>query len=134
LLAAGVSLRAISAKTGIPLSAVHRVKQQIAKAVAVGQPERPETPPEPAAAPVDPHDVRCLVVEVSERRVGEAVRRGVLPPGKLDDPGTVLSALFAGLFDDYTIDWLRRRGWRGDRGHAEAIIDAVNRLIAQLPR
>ena len=37
LLAAGLSMRAISAKTGIPVGAVHRAKRQLEKTVAQGK-------------------------------------------------------------------------------------------------
>jgi hypothetical protein len=43
----------------------------------------------------------------------------------------VVSALFAGMFDDYTMEWLSKRGYlRWDqRGQGEAIIAAVNAVI-----
>jgi hypothetical protein len=43
----------------------------------------------------------------------------------------VVSALFAGMFDDYTVEWLSKRGYlRWDqRGQGEAIIAAVNAVI-----
>jgi len=52
---------------------------------------------------------------------------------KRDDPWAVVSALFASMFDDYTMGWLNKRGYlRWDqRGQGEAIIAAVNTLIAR---
>ena len=49
-----------------------------------------------------------------------------------DNSWIVVSALFASMFDDYTMEWLNRRGYlRWDRrGEGEAIISAVNALIA----
>jgi hypothetical protein len=46
----------------------------------------------------------------------------------------VVSALFASMFDDHTIEWLNKRGYlrREERCRGEAIIAAVNRLIARL--
>ena len=44
-----------------------------------------------------------------------------------------VSALFANMFDDHTIEWLNKRGYlRWDRrGQGEAIIAAVNAVIAR---
>jgi hypothetical protein len=41
--------------------------------------------------------------------------------------------LFAGMFDDHTIEWLNKRGYLrwDERCRGEAIIAAVNRLIAR---
>jgi hypothetical protein len=131
LLAAGLSVRAIAATTGIPVGAVHRAKRHIEKAGQAAAP--PSSYVTQQAIDGVPHDVRKLTIEVYERAVNAAVGRGLLDHGDRDKPWTVTSALFASMFDDYTLDWLRRRGWQGDRGKAEAIIDAVNRLIIQLP-
>jgi hypothetical protein len=79
-----------------------------------------------------PHDVRRLAVAVYERAVESAIGRGLLGRGDRDNPWTVVSALFASMFDDHTIEWLNKRGYlRWDqRGQGEAIIAAVNALIA----
>jgi hypothetical protein len=137
LLAAGLSVRAISANTGIPVGAVHRAKRQLEKSIADdGQGAQRATPPEPARnyvvrRVVDGvrHDVRRLTIDVLERRVSEAMGRQLLE--RRDDPGDVVSALFAALFRDITIHWLHRHGWLEwrDRGKAEAVIAAVNELI-----
>ena len=61
-----------------------------------------------------------------------AIGRGLLGRRDRDNPWTVVSALFASMFDDHTIEWLNKRGYlRWDqRGQGEAIISAVNALIA----
>jgi len=48
-------------------------------------------------------------------------------------PWAVVSALFAAMFDDHTIEWLNRLGYlRWDqRGQGEAIIAAVNAVIGR---
>jgi hypothetical protein len=63
--------------------------------------------------------------------VERAIGRGLLGRNNRDDPWAVISALFASMFDDHTIEWLNKRGYlRWDqRGQAEAIIAAVNALI-----
>jgi hypothetical protein len=78
-------------------------------------------------------DVRRLTVSVYERAVESAIGRGLLGRNGRDDPWTVISALFASMFDDHTIKWLSRRGYLnwGQRGQGEAIIAAVNALIAR---
>jgi hypothetical protein len=139
LLAAGLSVRAISANTGIPVGAVHRAKRQLEKSIAdEGQGAQRATPPEPARSYVVRrvvdgvrHDVRRLTIDVLERRVSEAVGRGLLDHGDRDKPATVISALYAKLFTDTTIHWLHKRGWLEwrDRGKAEAVIAAINELI-----
>ena len=80
-----------------------------------------------------PHDVRRLTVAVYERAVESAIGRGLLGRGDRAEPWTVVSALFAGMFDDHTIEWLNKRGYLhwGQRGQAEAIIAAVNALIGR---
>ena len=79
------------------------------------------------------HDVRRLTVSVFERAVESAIGRRLLGRGDRADPWTVVSALFASMFDDHTIEWLNKRGYlRWDqRGRAEAIIAAVNALIGR---
>jgi hypothetical protein len=72
-------------------------------------------------------------VAVYERAVETAIGRGLLGCGDRDNPWTVVSALFASMFDDYTIEWLNKRGYLSwdERRRGEAIISAVNALIAR---
>ena len=79
-----------------------------------------------------PRHVRRLTVAVYKRAVESAIGRGLLGRGDRDNPWTV-SALFAGMFDDHTIECLSRRGYlRWDqRGQGEAIIAAVNAVIGR---
>ncbi len=135
-----MSVRAISAETGIPVGAVHRAKQQLEKTVAQGKQQAAGVS---LKLPTNylvkqningvTYDVRRLTVPVNERAVESAIGRGLLGRGERDNPWTVVSALFASMFDDHTIEWLNRRGYlRWDRrGQAEAIISAVNALIAR---
>jgi hypothetical protein len=58
-----------------------------------------------------PQDVRRLTVAVYERAVESAIERGLLARGDRAVPWTVVSALFASMFDDHTIEWLNRRGY-----------------------
>jgi hypothetical protein len=71
-------------------------------------------------------------VSVYERFVESAIGRGLLERSNRNNSWAVISALFAGMFDDHTIEWLNKRGYlRWDqRGQGEAIISAVNALIA----
>jgi hypothetical protein len=50
-----------------------------------------------------------------------------------DNPWTVISALFASMFDNYAMESLNKRGYLrlDQRGQGEAIISAVNALIAR---
>ena len=132
-------MRAISAETGISVGAVHRAKRQLEKDLAQGRQNAAaiaQQLPTSYAVKQDiggvPHDVRRLTVSVFERGVESAIGRGLLGRGDRAVPWTVLSALFASMFDDHTIEWLNKRGYlRWDqRGQAEAIISAVNALIA----
>jgi hypothetical protein len=140
LLAAGMSMRAISAETGIPLGAVHRAKRHLEKIVAPGG-QKPiaisRQLPTSYVVKQDvggvQHDVRRLTLSVFERAVESAIGRGLLGRGDRDDPWAVISALFASMFDGYTIEWLNKRGhlrW-DQRGQGETIIAAVNALIAR---
>jgi hypothetical protein len=140
LLAAGLSVRAISVKTGIPVGAVHRAKRQLEKSVAQGKQQAAAVAlklPTSFVVKQDvggvPQDVRRLTVAMCERAVESAIGRGLLGRTDQGNPWTVLSALFAGMFDDHTIEWLNKRGYlRWDqRGQGEAIIAAVNALIAR---
>jgi AcrR family transcriptional regulator len=138
LLAAGMSVRAIAAQAGIPVGAVHRAKRRLEKIVAQGGQKAAAVAQQlPTSYVVKQdiggveHDVRRLTVSVFERAVESAIGRGLLARGTRDRPWTVLSALFAGMFDDYTTEWLSKRGYlRWDqRGQGEAIIAAVNAVI-----
>jgi hypothetical protein len=140
LLAAGLSVRAISAETGIPVGAVHRAKRHLEKTVAQGKQQAAAVSlnlPISYVVKQDiggvPHDVRRLIVAVYERAVENAIGRRLLGRSDRDNPWAVISALFAGMFDDYTMEWLNKRGYlRWDqRGQGEAIISAVNALIAR---
>jgi hypothetical protein len=140
LLAAGMSLRAISAETGIPVGAVHRAKRQLEKTVAQGGQEAAAISRQlPTSYVVKQdingvqHDVRRLTVAVFERAVESAIGRRLSGRGDRAEPWAVVSALFASMFDDHTIEWLNKRGYlRWDqRGQGEAIISAVNALIAR---
>jgi hypothetical protein len=74
-----------------------------------------------------------LTVAVYERAVENAIGRRLLGRGDRDNPWTVVSALFASMFDDHTIEWLNKRGYlRWDqRAQGEVIIAAVNAVIAR---
>jgi hypothetical protein len=138
LLAAGLSMRAISAETGIPIGAVHRAKQQLEKTVAQGKRQAAAISLNlPTSYLVKQningvtYDVRRLTVAVNERAVESAIGRRLLGRGERDNPWTVVSALFASMFDDHTIEWLNKRGYLrwDERCRGEAIIAAVNALI-----
>ena len=140
LLAAGMSIRAISAKTGIPVGAVHRMKRQLEKSVAQGKRHAASVALKlPTSFVVKqevggvPQDVRRLMVAVYEQAVERAIGRGLLGRGDKDDSWAVVSALFAGMFDDHTIEWLNRRGYLSwdQRGQGEAIIAAINAVIGR---
>ena len=139
LLAAGLSVRAISAETGISVGAVHRAKTQLEKGLTQGREKATAIAQQlPTSYVVKrdiggvPQDVRRLTASVFERAVESAIGRGLLDRSNRDSPWAVISALFASMFDDHTIEWLNKRGYlRWDqRGQAEAIISAVNALIA----
>ena len=138
LLAAGLSVRAISAETGISVGAVHRAKRQLEKTVAQGKQQAAAVSlklPTSYLVKQDiggvPQDVRRLTVAVYEQFVESAIGRGLLGRADRDDPWAVVSALFAGMFDDHTIAWLNKRGYLqwAQRGQGEATIAAVNSLI-----
>ncbi len=140
LLAAGLSIRAISAETGIPVGAVHRAKRQLEKIASQGGQKAAAVSlklPTSYVVRQDiggvPQDVRRLTVAVFERAVESAIGRKLLGRGDRADPWAVVSALFASMFDDHTIEWLNRRGYlRWDqRGQAEVIISGINALIAR---
>jgi hypothetical protein len=54
-------------------------------------------------------DVRRLTISVFERAVESAIGRGQLGRGDRENPWTVVSALFASMFDDHTMEWLNKR-------------------------
>jgi hypothetical protein len=62
-----------------------------------------------------PYAILRLTIEAYERVVDSMVARRLLDRSDLDKPWVVTRALFADLFDDDTVDWLRRHsvaGWR----------------------
>jgi hypothetical protein len=65
--------------------------------------------------------------------VESAIGRGPLNRSYRDSPWTVISALFAGMFDDHTIEWLNKHGYLtwGQHRQAEAVIAAVNAVFAR---
>jgi hypothetical protein len=140
LLAAGMSVREISAETNIPVGAVHRAKRQIEKMVAqqAGQKAATISLELPLSYLVKQdingvrQDVRRLTVSVF-RHVESAIGRRLLGRGDRAEAWTVVSALFAGMFDDHTIEWLNKRGYLtwDQRGQGEAIIAAINALIGR---
>jgi hypothetical protein len=69
---------------------------------------------------------------VFEWAVESAIGRRLLGRGDRADPWIVVSALFAGMFDDH-IEWLNKRGFLtwDQRGQGEAIIAAVNAVIGR---
>jgi hypothetical protein len=138
LLAAGMSVRAISAETGISVGAVHRAKRQLEKAITQGKQQAAAISlklPTSYLVKQDiggvPQDVRRLAVGVYERAVESAIGRRLLRRSDSAVPWTVVSALFAGMFDDHTIEWLNKRGYLSwdQRGRGEAIIAAVNAVL-----
>jgi Homeodomain-like domain len=83
LLAVGMSVRAISAETGIPVRAVHRAKRQLEKDLAQGRQKAAaiaQQLPTSYLLKQDiggvPQDVRRLTVAVYERAVENAIGRG----------------------------------------------------------
>ena len=79
LLAAGLTVRAIAAETGIPVGAVHRAKRQLEKIVAQGKQKAAAISLQlPTSYVVQQdingvrHDVRRLTVSVFERAVESA--------------------------------------------------------------
>jgi hypothetical protein len=140
LLAAGLSVRAIAAETGIPIGSVHRAKRHLEKDVAQGRQNAAAIAQQlPTSYVVKQevngvqHEARRLTVAVYERAVENAIGRGLLARGDRDNPWAVVSALFASMFDDYAIEWFNRRGYLSwdKRGQGEAIIAAVNALIGR---
>ena len=135
-----MSVRAIATETGIPVGAVHRAKRHLERDVSRGQEKATAIAQQlPMSYVVKQningvtYDVRRLTVPVNERAVESAIGRGLLGRSDRADPWTVVSALFAGMFDDYTMQWLNKRGYLSwdQRGQGEAIISAVNALIAR---
>ena len=88
LLADGMSVRAISAETGIPVGAVHRAKRQLEKIIAQGGQKAAaiaQQLPRSYVVRQDingvPQDVRRLTVAVYERAVESAIGRGLWDAG-----------------------------------------------------
>jgi hypothetical protein len=100
-----MSVRAISAETGIPIGAVHRAKRQLEKIVAqqVGQKTAAISFQLPRSYLVKQdingvrQDVRRLTVSVFEWAVENAIGRRLLGRGDRAEPWTVVSALFAAM-------------------------------------
>jgi hypothetical protein len=67
-----------------------------------------------------PQEVRRLTVSVYEQFVESAIGRGLLDRSNRDNPWAVMSALFAGMFDDRTIEWLNKRGYLTWGQHRQA--------------
>ena len=127
MLAAGLSVRAISAEADIPVGAVHRAKRQLEKDLAHGRQNAAAIAQQlPTSYVVKqdiggvPHDVRRLTVAVYEQFVESAIGRGLLGRADRDNPWAVVSALFAGMFDDHTIEWLNKRGYLTWGRHRQA--------------
>jgi Homeodomain-like domain len=96
LLAAGLSVRAIAAQTGIPVGAVHRAKRRLEKIVAQGgQKATANSQQLPTSYVVKQdingvmYDVRRLTVSVFEGAVESGIGRGLLARGARDHPWTV---------------------------------------------
>jgi hypothetical protein len=128
------------ARSGIPIGAVHRAKRQLEKIIAQGGQNAAAIAQQLPTSYVlkqeiggVPQDVRRLTVAVYERFVESAIGRGLLGRGDRDNPWTVISALFAGMFDNHTMEWLNKRGYLrwDERGQAEMIISGINALIAR---
>ena len=135
-----MSVRAIATETGIPVGAVHRAKRHLEKTVEQGEHQAAAVSLKlPTSYLVKqyvggvPHDVRHLTVSVYEHAVESAVGRGLLGRGDRNNPWTVVSALFASMFDDHTIEWLNKRGYLrwDERCRGEAIIAAANAVIGR---
>jgi hypothetical protein len=129
-----MSVRAISVQTGIPVGAVYARSANLKSAARGRQNAATIAQRLPASYVVKqdiggvPQDIRRLSVAVHERAVESAIGCGLLGRGDRDNPWAVVSALFASMFDDHTIEWLNKRGYlRWDRrGQGGAIIAAVN--------
>jgi hypothetical protein len=101
------------------VGAVHRAKRQLEKTVAHGKQQAAAISLElPNSYVVKQdfvgvsQDVRRLTVAVYERFVESAIGRGLLDRSNRDNPWAVISALYAGMYDDDTIKWLNKRGSR----------------------
>jgi hypothetical protein len=115
------------AETGISVGAVHRAKRQLEKAIALGKQQAVAVSLElPTSYVVKqdiggvPQEVRRLTVSVYEQFVECAIGRGLLDRSNRDNPWAVMSALFAGMFDDRTIEWLNKRGYLTWGQHRQA--------------
>jgi hypothetical protein len=93
LLAAGMSVRAISAETGIPVGAVNRAKRQLEKiATQGGQKAAAVSFQLPLSYVVKQdvggvqQDVRRLTASVFERAVESAIGRGLLERSNRENP------------------------------------------------
>ena len=89
-------MRAISAETGIPVGAVHRIKRQLEKGVAQGRKNAAAIAQQlPTSYVVKqdiggvPHDDRRLTASVFERAVESAIRPGLLERSNRNNPWAV---------------------------------------------
>ena len=135
-------MRAISAETGIPVGAVHRAKRQLEKIVAQQAGQKAAAISRRTANELRGeagHQWRSARRPTADRlgvRAGRGERhraRAIGTQTSCAEPWTVVSALFASMFDDHAIEWLNKRGclrWN-QRGQAEAIIAAVNAVIGR---
>jgi hypothetical protein len=92
LLAAVLSIRAISVETGIPIGAVHRAKRQLQKILAQQAEQKNAAISFEAICVMKQningvrHDVRRLTVSVFEQAVERAIGRGLLGRGDRAEP------------------------------------------------
>jgi hypothetical protein len=92
LLAAVLSIRAISVETGIPIGAVHRAKRQLEKILAQQAEQKNAAISFEAICVMKQningvrHDVRRLTVSVFEQAVERAIGRGLLGRGDRAEP------------------------------------------------
>jgi hypothetical protein len=78
------------------------------------------------------YEVRQLTTAVGEHAVKAAINRGLI--SRDAPPWQIVGALYAARFDPDTVSWLHTHGWKVDPSSVEALIQACNELIRQLPR
>ena len=97
LLAAGMSVRAIAAETGIPVGAVQQLEKGVAQgrqnATAIAQ-QLPTNYVVKQNVGGIPHDVRRLTASVFERAVESAIGRGFLERSNRNNPWAVINAFW----------------------------------------
>jgi hypothetical protein len=91
LLAAGLSVRAISAETGIPVGAVHRAKRQLEKIVAQGEQKAAAVSPATGRNPSSTTRTRRIIPPANSGSTQE-ISRGPLSSGPTEfvAPGPIL--------------------------------------------